>query len=118
MKKPLVIVAALVVLVLVILAILPLFINANSFKPRVQDQLTKALGRPVTIGDLSASFFSGGITASALTIADDPAFGQQPFIQAKSLKIGLDMGTLLFSRKLKVRSLTLKSPDVRLLQDA
>ncbi|HEY3926906.1 MAG TPA: AsmA family protein [Candidatus Koribacter sp.] len=116
-KKILLILAAAVVLALITLAVLPHFINANSFKPRVQDQLTKALGRPVTIGDLSASIFSGGVTASGITIADDPSFGEQPFIQAKSLKIGLDMSALIFSRKLKIHSLTLEDPQVHLLQD-
>lgn len=117
MKKILLISGIVVAVVLVVLALLPLLINANSFKPRVQDELTKALGRPVTIGDLSASLYSGGISASGITIADDPAFGQAPFIQAKSLKIGVDMGTLIFSRKLKIHSLTLHAPEVRLLQN-
>ncbi len=116
-KKILITSGIVVVALIVVLAILPLLINANSFKPRVQDGLTKALGRPVTIGDLSASLYSGGITAQSITIADDPAFGQQPFIQAKSLKIGVDIGALIFSRKVKVRSLNLQSPDVRLLQN-
>ena len=117
MKKPLVIVGIVVVVVLVILAIIPLLINANSFKPRVQDELTKALGRPVTIGDLSASIYSGGISARNITIADDPAFQQQPFIQAQTLKIGVDVPALIFSRKVKVQSLTLQSPEVHLLQN-
>jgi AsmA protein len=117
MKKPVLIAGIVVVVVIVILAILPLLINANSFKPRVQDELTKALGRPVTIGDLDASIYSGGITAKNITIADDPAFGQQPFIQAQTLKIGVDVGALIFSRKVKIQSLNLISPEVRLLQN-
>jgi AsmA protein len=117
MKKILVTVGIVVVVILVVLAIIPLLINANSFKPRVQDELTKALGRSVTVGDLSASIYSGGITAKDITIADDPAFAQQPFIQAQSLKIGVDMSALIFSRKVKVRSLDLHSPAVHLLQN-
>lgn len=117
MKKLLVTLGVIVVVILVVLAALPLLINANSFKPRIQDELTKALGRPVTIGDLSVSFYSGGITAKNITIADDPAFEQQPFIQAQDLKIGVDMGALIFSRKVKIQSLNLQSPDVHLLQN-
>jgi AsmA protein len=117
MKKVLITLGVIVVVILVVLAILPLLINANSFKPRVQDELTKALGRPVTIGDLSASIYSGGITAKNITIADDPAFEPQPFIQAQAIKIGVDMGALIFSRKVKIQSLNLQSPDVHLLQN-
>jgi AsmA protein len=117
MKKLAIVFGICVLVVIVVLAILPLLINANSFKPRVQAALTQALGRPVTIGDLSASIFSGGIRAESISIADDPAFEQQAFIDAKSLKIGVDLGALIFSRKVNVRSLTLQSPQVRLLQN-
>lgn len=117
MKKILVSVGIVVVVILVVLALVPLLINANSFRPRVQDELTKALGRSVTVGDLSASIYSGGIAAKNIIIADDPVFEQQPFIQAQSLKIGVDMGALIFSRKVKIRSLDLQSPEVRLLQN-
>lgn len=117
MKKLGIAVAAVIVVIILVLIALPLLINANSFKPRVQDELTKALGRQVTIGDLSASIYSGGITASDLSVADDPAFAQQPFVKAKSLKIGVDVGALIFSRKVKVRSLDLISPEVRLLEN-
>jgi AsmA protein len=117
MKKPLVIGGIIVAVIVVILAILPLLINANSFKPRVQDELTKALGRPVAIGDLDASIYSGGITAKNITIAEDQAFGQQPFIQAQALKIGVEIIPLILSKKVKIQSLTLRSPEVHLLQD-
>ncbi len=117
MKKPLVIGGIVVAVIVVILAILPLLIDANSFKPRVQDELTKALGRPVAIGDLDASIYSGGITAKNITVGEDPAFGQQPFIQAQALKIGVEILPLILSKKVKIQSLTLQSPEVHLLQD-
>lgn len=118
MKKILLIIAAVIVCgLLLIFVILPLIINANSFKPRVQDELSKALGRQVTIGDLSTSIWSGGIKAKTITIADDPAFEPQPFITASSLRIGVDLPALIFSRNVKIRSLDLLDPTVRLLQN-
>lgn len=117
MKKILITIGIVVAVIVVVLAILPLLINANSFKPRVQDELTKATGRNVTIGDLSASIYSGGLSVQNITIADDPAFSQQPFIQAQTLKIGVDIGALIFSRKVKIESLTLHDPEVHLLQN-
>jgi AsmA protein len=52
----------LTVLILAALA-LPFFINANQFRPVLEERLTAALGRQVKIGDLKLSVFSGGAAA-------------------------------------------------------
>jgi uncharacterized protein involved in outer membrane biogenesis len=49
MKKPLLIVGGIIVLLLLIVLCLPLFINANQFKPTIESKLGTALGRQVTI---------------------------------------------------------------------
>ena len=72
--------------VVVILIALPLFININSFKPKIESELTSALGRPVTLGELSLSIFSGNVGVENVSIADDPAFSKSPFITMKSLR--------------------------------
>jgi AsmA protein len=51
--------------------------------------LTAALGRQVKVGNLSLSLLSGGVTADNISIADDPAFSKTPFVQAKSLNVGV-----------------------------
>lgn len=114
--KGLLIAGILVGVVILVLLLLPLFVNANRYRPEIESRLTKSLGRAVKIGDLSLSLFSGGISASDISIADDPVFSHQPFIQAKSLKVGVDLGALLFHQQLQVNSLTLQDPVVRLLQ--
>jgi len=60
-----------VVLALLILAALalPLLINGNQFRPVLEERLTAALGREVKIGDLKLSLFSGGASASDVSIA-------------------------------------------------
>lgn len=73
---------------IVILLALPLFINANSFRPTIEEKLSAALGRKVQVGDLSLSIFSGSLTASNLSIADDPAFSTSPFLTAKDFPRG------------------------------
>ena len=77
--------------VLVILIALPLFINVNSFRPKIESELTNALGRPVTLGELSLSLLSGEVGVENVSIADDPAFSKSPFITAKSLQVGVEM---------------------------
>ena len=106
---------ALAALVL-ILILLPLFINVNSFRPKVESEASAALGRQVTVGNLSLSIFSGSVTADNIVIADDPAFGKSPFVTAKSLKIGVELMPLIFSRQLNVTEITLNDPEITLLK--
>jgi len=108
-----------IVLGVIILTVLlvPLFINVDSFRPEIESKLSAALGRRVSIGKIQASFFSGGAEASNIVINDDPAFNKGPFLQASSLQIGLEWMPLIFSRQVKVTSLTIKNPDVLLVKN-
>ena len=117
MKRFLIIAGVIVGVIIVVVLLLPLFINVDSFRPEVEQKLTDALGRQVQIGKISASIFSGGAQADNISISDDPAFSKQPFLQASSLQIGLQLMPLIFSRQLKVTSLTIKNPDILLLQN-
>ena len=117
-KKPLMIVGGIVVVLILIVLALPLFINANQFKPTLQAQLGSALGRSVGVGDISLSIISGGVTVSDVSIGDDPAFSKSPFLTAKSVSVGVEMLPLIFSKKLEVRSLTVKDPEVNLIHAA
>jgi len=117
MKKAL-IAAGVVAGVLVVTALaLPLFVNVDSFRPAIQTEMKSALGREVTIGKLEFSWMSGGISAANISIADDPAFSPAPFVSAKSLDIGVDVMPLIFSRSLRVRSLTIENAEVTLLKN-
>ncbi|MFZ3217998.1 MAG: AsmA family protein [Candidatus Acidiferrales bacterium] len=117
-RKPLLIIGGIVVVLLLILLMLPLFVNANQFKPTLETQLTAALGRQVGIGDIGLSIFSGGVTVSDVSIADDPAFSKTPFLTAKSVSVGVELLPLIFSKRLEVRSLTVKEPQVSLIHTA
>ncbi|HEV2961889.1 MAG TPA: AsmA family protein, partial [Candidatus Angelobacter sp.] len=117
MKRFVKIVAIIVgVLILLVLAI-PLFVNVDSYRPEIEEKLSASLGRSVHIGKISASILSGGAEARDLSISDDPAFNKGPFIQASSLAIGLEWIPLIFSRQIKVSSLTIKNPDIVLLKN-
>jgi AsmA protein len=109
---------AVVALVLLVAICLPLFLNADSFRARIESTLTKSLGRKVTIGKLDLSVWSGGLVATNATVADDPAFSTQPFIQADSVKIGVELLPLLFSKEIHIRGFSLISPKVQLLRAA
>jgi AsmA protein len=117
--KRLVKIAAIVIGILILLVLaIPLFVNVDSFRPEIEEKLSASLGRSVHIGKISASILSGGAEARDLSISDDPAFNQGPFVQASSLAIGLEWIPLIFSRQIKVSSLTIKNPDIVLLKNS
>ena len=109
---------AVVALILLVAVCLPLFLNADSFRARIESTLTKSLGRKVSIGKLDLSVWSGGLVASDATVADDPAFSTQPFIQADSVKIGVELLPLILSKQVRIRGFSLVSPKVQLLRAA
>jgi AsmA protein len=103
-------------LVLLAAIALPFLIDANSFRPQLESEMTRALGRQVKVGDLKLSLFSGGVSAGDLAVADDPAFGRAPFVEAKAVRIGVEMLPLIFSRKLNVTGVHIDEPQIALLQ--
>ena len=115
-KKLLIIAATVLGGIILILLILPFVINVDSFRPQIEAQASSALGRHVTIGKLSLAPFSGGVTASDLSISDDPSFGNAPFLKAESLDVGVDLEGMIFSRSLSVHSITVNKPEVQLLR--
>ena len=116
MKHALRWIAIVVAFLLLIALVLPLLIDANQFRPRLEAALTQALAREVRLGDLKLSIFSGGVAAADLSIADDPAFSKTPFIQAKSLKVGVELQPLIFSKKLNVTGIEIDAPQIDLIQ--
>jgi len=118
MNRKLKIGAIAVGILLVILVALPLLINVNSFRPKIESGLTSALGRQVTVGNLSLSILSSSVVADNIAIADDPAFGKSPFITAKSAKVGVQLMPLIFSKQLNVTELKLEQPQIALLKAA
>jgi len=118
MNRNLKIVAIVVAVIIVIVIAIPFFIDANSFRPKIESDLTAALGRPVKVGNLSLSLFTGSVAADDISIADDPAFSHSPFVQAKSLQVGVELIPLIFSKTLNVTHLTLNQPEISLVKSA
>ncbi len=105
-----------VALVVVILVALPFMIDVDSFRPRIQAEASAALGRQVTLGKLSLSILSSSVKADDIQIADDPAFSTQPFVKADSLKVGVELKPLIFSKKINVTEIVLEKPEIRLIR--
>jgi AsmA protein len=118
MKRYLKIGGIVVACLLVVLMALPLFINVNSFRPKIESEASSALGRPVTLGKLSLSILSGEIGVDNISIGDDPAFSKSPFITAKSLKLDVKIMPLIFSKQLEVEEIELEDPEISLIRAA
>lgn len=116
MKRILKIIVIIVAVLVVIAIAIPFFVDANTFRPKLESELTGALGRPVNVGNLSLSVFSGSVSADNISIADDPQFSKSPFVQAKELKVGVELLPLIFSKKLNVTELTLDQPEISLVK--
>lgn len=116
MKKALKIVGIIIAVLIILVIVIPFFIDANTFKPKLESELTDALGRKVTLGNLSLSLWSGSVAADNIAIADDPHFSNNPFVQAKSLKVGVEMIPLIFSRTVNVTHLTIDRPEISLVK--
>src|SRR5271165_3272723 len=105
-----------VAVLLVILVALPFVINVNSLRPKIESEASSALGRQVTVGNLSLSILSGSVGADNIAIMDDPAFSKSPFITAKSLKVGVELMPLIFSKHLNVTRIALNQPQITLIK--
>src|SRR6059058_5174120 len=111
-------IAFIVVGVLAVLVLIaPFLIPVNQFRPTIEEKASAALGRKVEVGNLSLSLISGSLSAENLSIGDDPKFSSSPFLTAKSVKVGVEMMPLIFSKTLNVTGVTIDSPQVTLLHN-
>ena len=116
LKRTWIILAVVVAVLLVGVLVVQHLLNAETYRPRIESALSDALGRPVQLGHLDFSLFSGALVAETPTIADDPAFSNQPFLAAKDVRIGVEMKPLIFSRQLHITSFTVDEPKITLIR--
>jgi AsmA protein len=118
MKRWTKILLAVVAIIVIAVVSIPLFVNANTFRPVIEKQLSAALGRTVTTGDLRLPFLSGSLVAQDLSVSDDPAFSPAPFLTGKELRIGVALTPLIFAHKLDIRSFQIQSPQINVIRAA
>ncbi|MCZ6765855.1 MAG: AsmA family protein, partial [bacterium] len=89
----------------------------NNRKDFLLSRAEQAVGRTVTIEDIGVSVWGGlGIRLSNVTMSDDPAFSDKPFIEAKELQISVKILPLL-KKQLEIGQVTLRSPVIRVIRD-
>src|SRR5579863_2295696 len=110
-------VAAVVLFMVFVVTLVPVFVNADTFRPTVESQLSSALGRDVTMGRLSLSLLAGNLVADDIAIADDPTFSSVPFIQAKRLDVGVKIFPLVLHHQVWITRLNIDTPSIQLIQN-
>lgn len=98
------------------------YFNLSSIVARHRQEIlasvSDGLGRPVEVARISAHAGWGvSVKVSGLTVADDPAFSQLPFIAAKQVSVELALLPLLHG-KARVSTLDLIKPDIRIVRNA
>jgi len=106
-----------ILLVIVILFVLPFLIPVDKFRPTIEEKASAALGRKVELGNLSLSILGGSLGIDNLSVSDDPKFNTGPFLTAKSVKVGVELIPLIFSRQLNVTEIVVEKPQVMMLKD-
>ena len=115
LKKILIGLFGLIVLLLLAVAIGPHFINWNSYKGRVAEEVRAVTGRDLAIdGDMSLSLLpSPALSVSGVRLANLPGGSAPDMARLKSLEVHVALVPLL-SGKVQVTSVTLVEPVVLL----
>lgn len=111
--------AAVVVLLIVTAVALPLFIDANEFKPRIEAAVEDATGRDLEIaGDIELSVFPWlGVDLGAVRLGNAEGFGDEPFASIEGVQVRVKLLPLL-SREVEIGKVVVQQPRVRLARNA
>jgi AsmA protein len=117
LKWVLILAGAVVVVLTAALAMLPWLLNTPAFQSYVGQAAARALARPITFTSLSISAFPlPAVKLRGLTVAEDPAFGRDPFLTVGEGTIRIRLRPLL-SGRVELADLTLGQPRIELLED-
>lgn len=112
-KWSLIIGGVLVLGLLLVVLLVPAFIDAEQFRPMIEARASEALGRKVTlVGDVSVSIFPWtGLTFSELTVANPDGFSEPVFVSVDAFEAKAKLFPLL-GGDLQVRRIVLNRPKI------
>lgn len=117
MRKLGIAIAIIVALIVAVIVVVPMVVDANQYHGMVQSQLEKALGRPVSFGQMHFSLTPPSLRLDDLKIGEAPQFGGGQFAAAHSVDVSVKLLPLIH-KQVDIRSLTLDQPQVQLIKDA
>src|SRR5438105_4065240 len=117
MKKVFAVLGALVLMLLIVI-LLPFFIDLNAYQARYLPILEESLNRKVSVKDLRLTLLpSLGVHISGLTIMDDPLFSTGPFATLGSLDLGVKLRPLL-SGRVEIDEIIVRDPAIMVIKNS
>ncbi|MFK5952293.1 MAG: AsmA family protein [Desulfobacterium sp.] len=110
---------ALVIVMVAAVLLIPRFVDVQKYKPRMEQMVTDATGRPFSLGgDLELSLFPWvGVSLSDLQLGNPPGFKDQAFVTVRSFNVKVKLLPLL-SRDIQVKEFVLDGPRVVMIKGA
>ncbi len=117
MRKLIAVLAVLIALAVAAAFALPLLIDVNQYRGRIQSELQQRLRRTVKLGALGLKIIPLAIRVDGLEVGESPAFQSgKPFAAAKELSVRVGLLALL-QGQVHVESLRLLEPRIELIRD-
>ena len=99
-------------------AAVSLLVQHSRFRAKLTTRLEAAFGRPVEVGSYDFSIWDGPVLeADSVKVAEDPRFGDEYFMRADSISVGLHWLSLLRGH-VSMGTLSLNHPSLNLVRDA
>lgn len=116
MRKLLISVVILVVVAAGVLLALPYVLDVNKYRGRIQSELEKRTGRPVTLGQMRLKVFPLAFRVENAVIGEDPSVRSTlPFAQVSELLVSAQLMPLL-QGDVQVNSVQLNKPRIELVK--
>lgn len=124
MRKSLVIIGAVVAGVIVAIAAILIYADANlnsiiaDNRDRVLARVSESMGRSVRVESIKAEIGWGLVAdLSGVEISDDPAFSAKPFITSSNVYAQVELIPLL-ARELRINKVVLNHPEITIIRNA
>ncbi len=116
LKWSAIVAAALIVVVIGTLLIIPNFIDPNRYKPELEQYVLETTGRRLSVdGDVRLSLFPwAGVAFSDLRLGNPPSFVEKDFLTVKSFDVRVKLWPLL-SKQVEVDRLVVSEPHLSLV---
>ena len=116
MKRTIWITGGLIGVAVLVLAVLPWFVDLSRYQEHWLPLVESALGRRVEVGTVRLTVLTGlGVRVNDLVVHEDPRFGTTPALRVESIQVRVGFWPLLRGQ-LEVREVTLTHPELRIVR--
>ena len=94
----------------------PGLLDLERYRGQIARQVGRAIGREVSVGAITASFWRLGAEARGIRVADRAGYGEAPFVEADALRLRVELLPLLRGQ-VRVATAALERPRIHLVRD-